>query len=88
MRRGLIASLAVPLIGGASPAAAEQSKAIELLLDNGYEIIGITDAAQAQIDVIYLKKGKSHVVCKYVPFSQDWSPLGESACVPINYATE
>lgn len=82
-----IALLAALCASVAWPAAAE-SQAIELLLDNGYEIIGITDAAQGQIDVVYLKKGKSHVVCKYVPFSPDWSPLGESTCMPINYATE
>ena len=81
-------ALAMTLVTAVAAAASDTSKAIELLLDNGYEIIGITDATLPQIDVVYLKKGKSHVVCKYVPFSPDWSPLGESTCVPINFATE
>jgi len=58
------------------------------LLDNGYEIIEVIDAGDPRVDVIYLKKGRSHVVCKYIPFGPDWSPLGESTCVTLNYATE
>ena len=79
---------AAAISAGLVPVSASEKQGIELLLDNGYEVIAVTDAQEPQIDLVYLRKGKSHVVCKYVPFSPDWSPLGESSCVTINYATE
>lgn len=88
MRSGLIAILAFSAALSAASVSAAETPAIAVLLDDGYEIIAVTDAVDRSVDIVYLKKGKSHVVCRYVPFSPDWTPLGESTCLPMNYATE
>ncbi|MEZ5839644.1 MAG: hypothetical protein R3D02_04180 [Hyphomicrobiales bacterium] len=91
-RRALAFGRAAGLAGALLPAVAFAAPALEqplaTLLDEGYEVIAVTDAGDRSFDLVYLKKGKSHVVCRFVPFSPDWTPLGESTCLPMNYATE